>query len=65
MANYNNADFIRKAIESVIEQTFEDWELIIVDDDLMSRGGESARLLIFSRLSQTPRCTPTGSVRGS
>jgi glycosyltransferase involved in cell wall biosynthesis len=32
MANYNNADFIREAIQSVIDQKFKDWELIIVDD---------------------------------
>jgi glycosyltransferase involved in cell wall biosynthesis len=32
MANYNNADFVREAIQSVIDQTFKDWELIIIDD---------------------------------
>ncbi|MCW5908129.1 MAG: glycosyltransferase family 2 protein [Chitinophagales bacterium] len=29
---YNRAHFIRKAIESVLAQTFSDWELIVVDD---------------------------------
>ena len=29
---YNRAHLISKAIESVIAQTFENWELIIVDD---------------------------------
>ena len=29
---YNKAKFLPKAIESVINQTFEDWELKIVDD---------------------------------
>lgn len=30
--SYNRAQFIGKAIESVLEQTFIDWELLIVDD---------------------------------
>lgn len=30
--SYNRANFIPKAIESVINQTFNDWELILVDD---------------------------------
>ena len=29
---YNRADLIRKAIQSVIDQTYPHWELIIVDD---------------------------------
>jgi glycosyltransferase involved in cell wall biosynthesis len=29
---YNRAHFLPKAIESVLSQTFEDWELVIVDD---------------------------------
>lgn len=32
MASYNYADIINEAIESVINQTYTDWELIIVDD---------------------------------
>lgn len=32
MPAYNNADTIGRAIASVLRQTFEDWELIIVDD---------------------------------
>lgn len=32
MAAYNEADHIRAAIDSIINQTFTDWELIIVED---------------------------------
>lgn len=32
MANYNNARFIEQAIQSVLAQTFKDWELVIIDD---------------------------------
>ena len=32
MANYNNGSYVGAAIESVVAQTFDDWELLIVDD---------------------------------
>jgi len=32
MASWNRAHLIRRAIESVVSQTFGDWELIIIDD---------------------------------
>lgn len=32
MANYNNGKYIAEAIRSVLDQTFKDWELLIVDD---------------------------------
>ena len=32
MASYNYAPIIGEAIESVINQTYKDWELIIVND---------------------------------
>ena len=32
MPAYNSAAFIKEAIESVMTQTYEHWELIVVDD---------------------------------
>jgi len=32
MANYNNEHYIQEAIKSVIDQTFSNWELLILDD---------------------------------
>ena len=32
MPSYNGGKFIGEAIESVISQTYENWELIIVED---------------------------------
>ena len=32
MANYNNGQYIGEAIQSVLNQTFKEWELVIIDD---------------------------------
>ncbi len=32
MANYNNGQYIKEDIESVMQQTLSDWELLIIDD---------------------------------
>ena len=29
---YNKAPYVRKALESIVAQTYTDWELIVVDD---------------------------------
>jgi polysaccharide pyruvyl transferase WcaK-like protein len=40
MCSHNQADCIKKAIESVIDQTIKDWELIIIDDGSVDNTGE-------------------------
>lgn len=32
VSNYNNGEFLKKCINSVLEQTFKDYELILIDD---------------------------------
>ena len=32
MANYNNGEYIEEAINSVLQQTYKNWELLICDD---------------------------------
>ena len=32
LPNYNSADFIKETIQSVLDQTYKFWKLIIVDD---------------------------------
>lgn len=31
MANYRNSDFVTEVSESVLDQTLDDWEIILVD----------------------------------
>ena len=32
LPNFNSSDYIRETIKSIIDQTFKNWKLIIVDD---------------------------------
>ena len=32
MPVYNKEKYIKKAIESILNQTFKDWEMLIIDD---------------------------------
>ena len=32
MPNYNKSKFVGEAVDSVLSQTFEDWQLYIIDD---------------------------------
>ena len=40
MPLYNKAPYVRRAVESVVEQSFADWELIVVDDGSTDGGAE-------------------------
>lgn len=51
---YNRQDFISKAIDSVVQQSFQDWELIIVDDgstdetsSVLKNYSEDERIRVF------------------
>jgi glycosyltransferase involved in cell wall biosynthesis len=45
MPTFNRADLLMKSIQSVIDQTFQDWELIVVDDGSTDRTPEMMREL--------------------
>lgn len=47
---YNKAPYVRKAVESVITQTFGNWELIVVDDGSTDGGGDVVRSFSDNRI---------------
>ena len=50
MPTYNQAHFIRRAILSVLEQTYKCWELIIIDDGSSDRSYEVCKLFDDQRI---------------
>ena len=50
MPTYNRAYIIERAIVSVIHQTYEDWELIIVDDASKDNTREIVKKYISNKI---------------
>lgn len=50
MPLYNKAPYVRKAVESVVRQTFADWELIVVDDGSDDGGAELVKAFSDTRI---------------
>ena len=50
MPLYNKAPYVRKAVESVVGQTYGDWELIVVDDGSTDGGGEIVAAIADQRI---------------
>src|SRR6185369_17689982 len=48
---YNRAVFIKRTIESVLAQTFSDFEIIVVDDGSTDNTGEIVRSIVDDRLT--------------
>lgn len=47
---YNKAPYVRKAIESVIEQTYKEWELVVVDDGSIDGSGDIVKAIHDNRI---------------
>jgi glycosyltransferase involved in cell wall biosynthesis len=52
LATYNRLNYLRAAVDSVISQTFQDWEFIIADD-----GSEADTIGYLKSLAAIPNIT--------
>lgn len=50
MPLYNKAPYVRKAVESVVGQTYTDWELVVVDNGSTDGSGEIVAEITDSRI---------------
>lgn len=47
---YNKAPYVRKAMESVVGQTYKDWEMVVVDDGSTDGSGDIVRSVNDNRI---------------
>lgn len=47
---YNKGPYVRKAIESVVVQTYKEWELVVIDDGSVDGGGDIVKTISDSRI---------------
>lgn len=50
MVNYNHDDFLKESIDSVLQQTYDNWELIIVDDGSTDTSVDIVHQYVDSRI---------------
>jgi glycosyltransferase involved in cell wall biosynthesis len=50
VTTYNHEKYIREAVQSILAQTFEDWEAVIIDDGSTDRTGEVVRAFTDPRV---------------
>lgn len=50
MVNYNHEDFLQDSIDSIIQQTYQNWELILVDDGSTDKSVDIIRSYNDSRI---------------
>ena len=50
MPLFNKAPYVRKAVESVVRQTYRNWELIVVDDGSTDGGGDMVATIADPRI---------------
>ena len=50
IANYNNAEYIHDSVESVIAQSYKNWEIIFIDD-----GSDDDSLKAISNFKGNPK----------
>ena len=54
LPNYNGSDFLKKAVDSVLAQTFTDFELIVVEDGSTDQSAELLASYSDSRIRVIP-----------